>query len=50
MGRTKWIHNVLLAGKIQDDNALYNFNSMTVYVSSGVQLNAVTVEPAESAA
>jgi hypothetical protein len=43
-------YNVLLTGKIQDNNVMYKFNGMIVYVSTGVQLNAVTVEPVESAA
>jgi hypothetical protein len=43
-------YNVVLNGKIQDNKVLYTFNGMIVYMSSGVQLDAVTVEPAETTA
>lgn len=43
-------YNVLLSGKIQDSGAVYNFSGMIIYTYSGIQTNAITVEPVESAA
>ena len=40
--------NVLLTGKIQDTGAVYTFNGMIIYIASGVQSNAVIVEPVEA--
>lgn len=42
-------YNVLLSGKIQDNNTLYTINGLIVYISSGVQANAVIAEPVEVA-
>ena len=43
-------YNVLLTGKIQDNGAVYGFSGMIIYVTSGLQLNAISVEPVESVA